>query len=80
MSFDPHSSRFNPRWLLPTMEINAAETFEAPDVFRFSSAEESTNDPVGREFDEALEQIASERGFVCPRCRAIVASDGSAFS
>jgi hypothetical protein len=75
MSFDSHSRRFNPRWLLPTMELNAAETFEAPEVFRFSSAEESTNDRVGRDFDAALEQIAFERGCVCPLCGAIAASD-----
>ena len=80
MSFDPHSRRFDPRWLLPTIETNAAETSEAPDVFRFSSDEESTNDPIGRDFDEALEQIASERGCLCPLCGAIVASDGSVLS
>jgi hypothetical protein len=49
-------------------------------VFRFSSDGELTNDPVGRDFDEALEQIASERGCVCPLCGAIVASDGSVLS
>ena len=77
MSFDPHFRRFNPRWLLPTIEANAAETFEAPDMFPFSSHEELTNDLDERDFDDALEQIASERGCVCPLCGAIVRSDGS---
>ena len=52
----------------------------APDASPFSSDEEATNDPVGRDFDEALEQIASEGCCVCPLGGAIVASDGSVVS
>jgi len=80
MSFDPHSRRFDLRWLFPTIESDAEETSEAPDVSPFSADEESTNDPTGRDFDGALEQIASERCCVCPLCGAIVASDGSVLS
>jgi hypothetical protein len=80
MSFDPHSRRFDARWLLPPTAPNAAKTFEAPDASPFSSDGELTYDPVGRDFDEALEQLASERGCVCPLCGAIVASDGSVLS
>ena len=50
------------------------------DASPFSSDEESTNDPAGRYFDEALEQIASEGCCECPLCGAIVASDGSVVS
>ena len=80
MSFDPHSRRFNPRWLFPAIETDGEETSGAPDASPFSSDEESTNDPVGWDFDEALEQIASEGCCVCPLCGAIVASDGSVVS
>ena len=48
--------------------------------YLFCSDDESTHDPAGRDFDEALEQIASERCCVCPLCGAIVASDGSVVS
>ena len=48
MSFDPHSRRFDPRWLFPAIETNGEETSETPDAFPFSSDEESTNDPAGR--------------------------------
>jgi hypothetical protein len=80
MSFAPHSRRSDPRWRFPAIETNGEETSEAPDVSPFSSDEESTNDPTLRDFDEALEQIASERRCVCPLCGAIVASDGSVMS
>jgi hypothetical protein len=80
MSFDPHSRRFNPRWLFPAIETDGVERSGAPDVSPFSADEEATNDPVGRDFDEALEQIASEGCCVCPLCGAIVASDGSVVS
>jgi hypothetical protein len=68
MSFDPHSRRFDPRWLLPAIERNAAETSEAPHASLFSADGDSTNDPTDRDFDDALEQVASERGSVCPLC------------
>jgi hypothetical protein len=80
MSFDPHSRRFNPRRMFPAIETEPEETSEAPDEYRFCSDEESKNDPAGRDLDEALEQIASERRCVCPLCGAIVGSDGSVVS
>ena len=80
MSFDPHSRRFDPRWLFPAIETDGEDTPEARDLSPFSLDEESTNDPTGRDFDEALEQVASERCCVCPLCGAIVASDGSLMS
>jgi hypothetical protein len=80
MNFDPHSRRLDPRRLFPEIGTDEAELFGSPDASPFSSDEESTNDPVGRDFDEALEEIASERRCVCPLCGAIVASDGSVLS
>jgi len=80
MSFDPHATRFDPRWLFPTIETDGEEPSQAPDVPRFSSDEELTSDLTGPGFDEALEQIASERCCVCPLCGAIVGSDGSVLS
>jgi hypothetical protein len=61
MSFDPHAVRFDPRWLFPATETNGEETSDSQDASPFSSAEESSNDPAGRHFDEVLEQLASER-------------------
>ena len=66
MSFDPHSHRLDPRRLFPPMETDEGEMFEALDESRFSSDEESASDPSERDFDLALEQIASERCCVCP--------------
>jgi hypothetical protein len=66
MSPNPHSGRFDPRWLFPEIETDEAELFEAPDAFPFPAAEESTTDPAGRDFDEALEQIVSNGCRVCP--------------
>jgi hypothetical protein len=77
MSFTHYSRRFDPRRLFPAIETNEGETSEAPDSSPFSSDEESTTDPTGRDFDEALEQIASKGCCVCPLCGALVASDGS---
>ena len=68
MSFDPHSRRFDPRWLLSAIERNATETSLVPDASPFSSDDESTNDPTEQDFDDALAQVASERGYVCPLC------------
>jgi hypothetical protein len=70
MSFDPHSRRFDPRWLLPAIERNATETSLVPDASPFSD-DESTNDPTEQDFDDALEQVASERGCACPLCRRL---------
>ena len=80
MSFDPHLRRIDPHWRFPEIETDGEETSEEPDASSPSSDEESTNDPVGRIFAEALEQIASERCCVCPLCGAIVGSDGSVVS
>jgi hypothetical protein len=80
MSFDPHSRRFDPRWLFSAIETNGEETSEARDAIPFSWDEEFTNHPTGPEFDEALEQIASKKCCVCPLCGAIVASDGTVLS
>jgi hypothetical protein len=80
MSFDPHSRRFDPRWLFPAIETDAEETSADSDTSPFSSDEESMSDPFERIIAEALEQIASESHCVCPLCGAIVASDGSVLS
>jgi len=80
MSFDPHSREFDPRRQFPAIETNGEETSEAPSASPFSSDEESSNCPAARDFDEALEQLASEKCCVCPLCGAIVASDGSVVS
>ena len=80
MSFDPHSNRLDPRRLFPAFETDEWEIFEALDASRFSSDEESASDLSERDFDLALEQIASERCCVCPLCGAIVGSDGNVLS
>jgi hypothetical protein len=80
MSLDRHSQRFDPRWLLKAFETDTGETYNAADAAPCSPDEESTNDPTGRDFDEAIEQIATEGRCVCPLCGAIVASDGSVVS
>jgi hypothetical protein len=71
MSLNSHSHRFDPRWLLPAIGSDGAELYGAPDASPCSAAEESTNDPTRRDFDEALEQIASDGCWVCPLCEAI---------
>ena len=68
MSFDLHSRRFDPRWLLPAIERNATETSEVSVVPPFSSDDNLTTDLTEQDFDDALEQVASERGCVCPLC------------
>jgi len=80
MSFDPHARRFVPRRLFPEIETHGEQTSEAPDAPAFSLNSQSTLNPSGREFDEALEQISSEGWCVCPLCGAVVASDGSVVS
>ena len=61
MSLNSHSHRFDPRWLFPAIGTDGAELYGAPDASPCSAAEESTNDPTRRDFDEALEQIGSDR-------------------
>jgi hypothetical protein len=77
MSSDRRSHRFDSRWRFSAVETNSEETFQTPDAAGFSPNRESTNDPAGRDFDEALEQIGLEGCRVCPLCGAIVARDGS---
>ena len=79
MSSYSHSRRFDPRWLLPAFGRDGADLFGVLDASP-PTAEESTNVPTGQDFDEALEQIASERRCVCPLCGAIVGSDGAVLS
>jgi hypothetical protein len=80
MSFDPHARRFDLRRLYPGIEAQRAEASEAPDAPPVSWDEPSTDDPIRRIIAEVLEQIASERCCVCPRCGAIPRSDGSVLS
>jgi hypothetical protein len=77
MSFDSHSRRFYLHWLSRAIETEEGETSEAPDAPHFALDGESTNDPAGRDFDEALAQLSSEGRCVCRLCGAIVARDGS---
>ena len=71
MSLSSHSHCFDPRWLFPAIGTDGAELYGAPDVSPCSAAEESTNDPIRRDFDEALEQIAPDGCWVCPLGEAI---------
>jgi hypothetical protein len=80
MSFDPHSRRFDPRWLFPAIETDGSEPYATPDASPFFPDEELTSDLTGQELDEVLEQVASQRCCVCPLCGAIVGSDGSVLS
>jgi hypothetical protein len=80
MSFAPHSRRYDPRLLFPAIETNGEKMSGAPDVSPSYSDEESINDSILRDFDEALEAVASERCSVCPLCGAIVSNDGSVMS
>ena len=54
MSLNSHSHRFDPRWLFAAIGTGGAELYGAPDASPCSAAEESTNDPTRRDFDEAL--------------------------
>ena len=81
---DPHSRRFDPRWLVPAIGTDGAELFRAPEASPRSAADASWNDPDGmhfdealEQFDEALEQIVTNGCRVCPLCGLIVAWSGS---
>jgi hypothetical protein len=80
MSFDPHSRRFDWNWQFPALETDVTKTSRAPIVSPFSQDEELTHDPVGWEFDEALEQLVSEKCARCPLCGAAVGRDGASMS
>ena len=55
----------------PAIEPDEEETSGEPDEYHFGSDEELTDDPAGQDFDEALDQIASEGCCVCLLCGAI---------
>jgi len=77
MSTNRPARRFVPRLLFPVTETYDEESSETPVAFPFSLDDQSTNNPAGPEFDEALEQISAEGWCVCPLCGAIVSSDGT---
>ena len=77
MNTDHYARRFVPRLLFPVTETYDEETSETPVAFPYSPNDQSTNNPAGAEFDEALEQISAEGWCVCPLCGAIVSSDGT---
>ena len=70
-----HSRRFDPRWLPKPIKIDWEELMEAVDADLNFAATESTNDPDLRHFDQALEQIVSEKYRACPFCGANVDRD-----
>jgi hypothetical protein len=77
MSADPHSRRFDPCRLFPAFGEDGTALFGSPDTSPRSEAEESADEPDGRDIDEALEQMDLEDCKICPLCGAIVARDGS---
>jgi hypothetical protein len=80
MNFDPHSPRFNPRWLLPANETDVPDADESDNATPVCADEDSSEIRAWLDFDEALDQIASDGHRVCPLCGAVVASDGSIVS
>jgi hypothetical protein len=77
MNSVPRSGRFDPRWTSRAIGNDEPALLEDSDAGLPFESEPWTDDPAGRDVDEALEQIASEGCLVCPLCGAIVASDGS---
>ena len=77
MSLDPLTHRFDPRWLSTPIKTDGEELFEALVADLRADAKESRHGQAGAEFDEALEQIVSEKCTVCPLCGAIVDRDGT---
>jgi hypothetical protein len=77
MISNPHSRRFDPRFLSTPFETDGEELFEASDADFGSAATQSKNDADLRDFDEALEQIVFEEWRVCPRCGANAHDDGT---
>jgi hypothetical protein len=80
MSFDPHSQRFDPRWLSPKVEAHGDQAFAASSAAAFLPDKKLTRDVTDQELDEAIEQVASQRCCVCPLCGAIVGGHGSVLS
>ena len=60
MMSNPNSGRFDPRWLSTPIKTDGEQLFGTLDVDHRPEATESTNDPAGQTFDEALEQIVSD--------------------
>ena len=77
MISNPHSRRFDPRWLSNPLNTDGAKLMEPLEADLGSAATESANDLDLRNFDEALEQIVLEECRVCPLCGAIVDRDGT---
>jgi hypothetical protein len=77
MSFDPHSQRFDPRWLSRGLGTDGQQAFAAPDTSPIFWNQTLSGNVTDRELDEALEQIASDRRCECPRwnCRYARRSD-----
>ena len=74
---NPHSRRFDPRWLSTPIKTDGEELFGALDVDLRSAVTESTNYLALWDFDEALEQIVLEECRVCPLCGVLVDRDGT---
>jgi hypothetical protein len=80
MRFDSQSRRVEPRWVFPATEINEEDTAEAVYAATFLPHKASSILATERVFDDALDQVASEKRCACPLCGAIVASDGTVIS
>jgi hypothetical protein len=76
MSTNPHSRRFDPRFLSSPIKTDGDELFGASDADQGALATDSPYGPDLLDFDEALEQIVFETSKVCPLCGAIVDRDG----
>ena len=77
MISNPHSRRFDSRWLSTPIKTDGEELLGALAADLRSAAKELWNDPAAREFDEALEQIVSDECSVCPLCGVIVDREGT---
>jgi hypothetical protein len=62
---------------LRPIATDGAEQNGAAQASFLSPNEETQDDPDRNDFDEALEQIVTQRWCVCPLCGAIVAPDGT---
>ena len=74
---NPHSRRFDPRFLSTPIKTDGDELFGASDADFGALATNAPYDPDLGDFDEALEQIVFETSKVCPLCGAIVDRDGT---
>jgi hypothetical protein len=78
MISNPHSRRFDPRWLSGPLNSDGAKLMERLEADLDSAATKSANDLDLRDFDEALEQIVLEGCRTCPRCGPTAALDALA--